>query len=252
MALELLAQRSSPRSSRRRPAGRRPVGGVLGDVEPAPRADRPPRARLSAGAARPDRARSGRGDSAAVAHRAAAGGHWRPRSGSTALRRWRCSSSRSRGHRSAPRGSSSLAVDHDRRPADSLAPRAARRLPDEPPGGERGAARARSRAAWSGSVGGADQALDARPARSSAAGPRPARPWAPSRAGRGRGAMSGWRCWGSSTGSASKTISERDSVTSITVLASSSSVNSFGLPMLTGEWTSDSARATMPRIRSST
>ena len=46
--------------------------------------------------------------------------------------------------------------------------------------------------------------------------------------------MSGWRTCGSSAGSASKTISEREPVTSITASASSSSVNSFGLPMLTG------------------
>ena len=59
--------------------------------------------------------------------------------------------------------------------------------------------------------------------------------------------MSGWRTCGSSVGSASKTISERDSVTSITASASSSSVNSSGLPMLTGRWTSDSAIAMKPR-----
>ena len=76
-----------------------------------------------------------------------------------------------------------------------------------------------------------------RPARSSSAGRRGARPRAPSRAGPWRAVMSGWRTWGSSVGSASKTISERDSVTSITTSASSSRVNSCGLPMLIGSWT---------------
>ena len=64
--------------------------------------------------------------------------------------------------------------------------------------------------------------------------------------------MSGWRTCGSSTGSASKTISERAPVSSTISLAISSSVISFGLPMLTGSWTSDSASATSPRTRSST
>ena len=41
-------------------------------------------------------------------------------------------------------------------------------------------------------------------------------------------------------------------VTSITASASSSSVNSFGLPMFTGSWWPDSASAMIPRIRSST
>ena len=62
--------------------------------------------------------------------------------------------------------------------------------------------------------------------------------------------MSGWRTCGSSVGSASKTISERDPVTSITASASSSSVNSFGLPMLTGLWWPDSASRMMPSTRS--
>ena len=58
--------------------------------------------------------------------------------------------------------------------------------------------------------------------------------------------MSGWRTWGSSTGSASKTISDRDSVASITASASSSRVISFGLPRLTGRCTSDSASSIEP------
>ena len=41
---------------------------------------------------------------------------------------------------------------------------------------------------------------------------------------------------GSSVGSASKTISDCEPVTSITASASSSSVNSSGLPMFTGSW----------------
>ena len=64
--------------------------------------------------------------------------------------------------------------------------------------------------------------------------------------------MSGWRTCGSSTGSASNTISERDSVSSTISWAISSSVISFGLPMFTGSCTPDSASATRPRIRSST
>ena len=101
-------------------------------------------------------------------------------------------------------------------------------------------------------IAGADEALDAglldRPPQAVAqARPRGSQP----SSSRAR-VMSGWRTCGSSIGSASKTISERDSVTSITASASSSSVNSSGLPMLTGRWTSDSASATKPRIRSST
>ena len=64
--------------------------------------------------------------------------------------------------------------------------------------------------------------------------------------------MSGWRTCGSSTGSASKTISERDSVSSTTVLAISSRLISSGLPMFTGVWYPDSAKAMSPRMRSST
>ena len=64
--------------------------------------------------------------------------------------------------------------------------------------------------------------------------------------------MSGWRTCGSSTGSASKTISERDSVTSITASASWSSVYSSGLPMLMGRCASDSISRISPRTRSST
>jgi len=64
--------------------------------------------------------------------------------------------------------------------------------------------------------------------------------------------MSGWRTFGSSTGSASNTISERDSVNSITAFAISSSVISFGLPMLTGSCTPDSISRIRPRQRSST
>ena len=77
-----------------------------------------------------------------------------------------------------------------------------------------------------------------RSARSSAAGPRGRRPRAPSRAARCARVMSGWRTCGSSIGSASKTISERDSVSSMTSLAISSRLISFGLPMLTGSCTS--------------
>ena len=50
--------------------------------------------------------------------------------------------------------------------------------------------------------------------------------------------MSGWRTWGSSTGSASKTISLGEPVTLSTAFASSSSVNSSGLPMFTGRCSS--------------
>src|SRR3954465_10524155 len=64
--------------------------------------------------------------------------------------------------------------------------------------------------------------------------------------------MSGWRTCGSSTGSASNTISERDSVSSTTSWAISSSDSSAGLPMLTGSWSPDSARRLSPRIRSAT
>ena len=67
-----------------------------------------------------------------------------------------------------------------------------------------------------------------------------------------RRAMSGWRTLGSSIGSASKTISERDSVTSTIASAISSRVISEGLPMFTGSCTPDSWRATRPRTRSST
>src|SRR3954452_5813461 len=83
-----------------------------------------------------------------------------------------------------------------------------------------------------------------RPSRRSTSGSQPSRSFARE--------MSGWRTLGSSTGSASKTISERDSVSSITALAISSSVISFGFPMLTGSWTPDSMRAMRPRTRSST
>jgi hypothetical protein len=64
--------------------------------------------------------------------------------------------------------------------------------------------------------------------------------------------MSGWRTFGSSIGSASNTISERDSVSSITSSAISSRLISSGLPMLTGSCSSDSARAIRPRTKSST
>src|SRR3954454_9164546 len=83
-----------------------------------------------------------------------------------------------------------------------------------------------------------------RPSRRSTSGSQPSRSFARE--------MSGWRTFGSSTGSASKTISERDSVNSITVLAISSSVISFGLPMFTGSCTPDSASRIRPRTRSST
>jgi hypothetical protein len=64
--------------------------------------------------------------------------------------------------------------------------------------------------------------------------------------------MSGWRTFGSSVGSASKTISDRDWVTSTTAWASSSSVNSSGLPMLTGRCWPDSASRISPSTRSET
>ena len=64
--------------------------------------------------------------------------------------------------------------------------------------------------------------------------------------------MSGWRTCGSSTGSASKTISLDEPVSRMTASASSSSVISSGLPMLTGRCSPDSASRTSPRIRSST
>ena len=103
-----------------------------------------------------------------------------------------------------------------------------------------------------GSVDRADEALDARLLDRPLAARR-ASPTSGSqpRISRAR-VMSGWRTCGSSTGSASKTISERDSVTSMTASASSSSVYSSGLPMLTGRWASDSISATSPRTRSST
>ena len=46
--------------------------------------------------------------------------------------------------------------------------------------------------------------------------------------------MSGWRTCGSSTGSASNTISLFDDVTRMTVCAISSRLSSVGLPRLTG------------------
>ncbi len=75
-----------------------------------------------------------------------------------------------------------------------------------------------------------------RTARSSAGAPRGGRPCGSQPRISLASVMSGWRTCGSSVGSASNTISEREPVTSITALASSSSVNSFGLPMLTGLW----------------
>jgi hypothetical protein len=64
--------------------------------------------------------------------------------------------------------------------------------------------------------------------------------------------MSGWRTCGSSTGSASKTISLSEPVARITASASSISVISVGFPMFTGRCSSDVASRKRPRIRSST
>ena len=58
--------------------------------------------------------------------------------------------------------------------------------------------------------------------------------------------MSGRRCFGSFTGSASNTMGLSDAVREITFSASSSSVNSSGLPMFTGRCSSDSASRRMP------
>ena len=64
--------------------------------------------------------------------------------------------------------------------------------------------------------------------------------------------MSGRRRVGSSTGSGRWTIGEREPSSSTTVLASSRTVYSSGLPMLTGPVRSESNRATSPRTSSST
>src|SRR5579859_4213849 len=63
--------------------------------------------------------------------------------------------------------------------------------------------------------------------------------------------MSGLRCTGSSSGSGTKASSEDDPVTSRTSSASSSIVNSAGLPMLIGPVWSESSRAMKPCTSSS-
>ncbi len=74
-----------------------------------------------------------------------------------------------------------------------------------------------------------------RPSRSSTFGSQPS-------SSRAR-VMSGRRCFGSSTGSGLKTISDLLPVSVDHSSANSRMVTSFGLPMLTGSWKSDSAAA---------
>ena len=83
-----------------------------------------------------------------------------------------------------------------------------------------------------------------------AAGLRAAPPSVPSRAARVPARCPAGGLADRRSAAPRSTISERDPVTSITACASSSSVNSFGLPMLTGWCTPDSASRMMPSIRS--
>src|SRR5262249_4454163 len=62
--------------------------------------------------------------------------------------------------------------------------------------------------------------------------------------------ISGWRTFGSSTGSGRNTISLRDAVRRMIRLASSSRVISWGFPMLTGSFTGASMSRQRPSMRS--